>query len=103
MMVLDEPREIIKSIPGLVFNEMKRPDACCGSGGSYVLTHYETGAAIGKRKMDDVNHTAADTITTGCPGCAMQLLDLSIRHGKGQKVRHYISLLAESYTKESAT
>ena len=103
MKVFDEPREIIKSIPGVIFNEMKRPDACCGSGGSYVLTHYETGSAIGKRKMEDINNTGAGTITTGCPGCALQLLDLSSRHGKGQTVRHYISLLAESYRKESAT
>ncbi len=100
MKVFEEPRQILKDIPGVTLREMKKPDACCGSGGSYVLTHYETAAAIGKRKIDDINSTGADTITTGCPGCAMQLLDLSHRHGKCQPVKHYISLLAESYRKE---
>ncbi len=100
MKVFNEPREIIKSIPGVTLKEMSKPDACCGMGGTYILTHYETGAEIGKRKIQDINETGADTITTGCPGCAMQLLDFSHRYGKNQKVTHYISLLAESYRKE---
>lgn len=100
MKVFEEPRQILKDIPGITFREMTRPDACCGSGGSYVLTHYKTSASIGKRKIEDINGTGADTITTGCPGCAMQLLDLAHRHGKAQPVKHYISLLAEAYRNE---
>jgi glycolate oxidase iron-sulfur subunit len=100
MKVTNEPREIIKNIPGVIFKEMSKPDACCGMGGTYILTHYETGAEIGKKKIEDINNTGADTIATGCPGCAMQLLDFSHRYGKDQKVKHYISLLAESYRKE---
>jgi glycolate oxidase iron-sulfur subunit len=69
-------------------------------GGTYILTHYATGAEIGKKKAADMNNTGADVITTGCPGCAMQLLDLSHRHGSGKPVKHYVSLLAESYRKE---
>lgn len=103
MKVFNEPREIIKSIPGVTFKEMSKPDACCGMGGTYILTHYETGAEIGKKKIEDINNTGADTITTGCPGCAMQLLDFSHRYGNNQKVRHYISLLAESYRQEKRT
>ncbi|HUK99967.1 MAG TPA: (Fe-S)-binding protein [Nitrospirota bacterium] len=100
MKVANEPREIIKNIPGVIFKEMSKPDACCGMGGTYILTHYETGSKIGKKKIEDINKTGADTIATGCPGCAMQLLDFSHRYGKNQEVKHYISLLAESYRKE---
>jgi glycolate oxidase iron-sulfur subunit len=100
MKVFNEPREIIKNIPGVTLKEMTKPDNCCGMGGTYILTHYETGAEIGKKKMEDISNTGADVITTGCPGCAMQLLDLSHRHGKKQPVKHYIQLLAESYRKE---
>jgi glycolate oxidase iron-sulfur subunit len=100
MKVFNEPREILKSIPGVTFKEMSKPDACCGMGGTYILTHYETGAEIGKKKIEDINTTGADTIATGCPGCAMQLLDFSHRYGKNQTVKHYINLLAESYRRE---
>jgi glycolate oxidase iron-sulfur subunit len=100
MKVAREPREILNGIPGITFQEMSKPDACCGSGGSYVLTHFGTSTAIAKRKIDDVNQTDADTLTTGCPACMMQLFDNVHRFGKGQQVRHYVSLLAESYRKE---
>jgi glycolate oxidase iron-sulfur subunit len=100
MNVFNEPREILKNIPGVTLKEMSRPDDCCGMGGTYILSHYKTGAKIGRKKMEDINNTGADMITTGCPGCAMQLLDLAHRHGKKQRVRHYISLLAESYRRE---
>jgi glycolate oxidase iron-sulfur subunit len=100
MKVFAEPREILKSIPGLTFKEMSAPDACCGSGGSFVLSHYETSAAIGKKKAEDINRTQADTVSTGCPACMMQLLDNVNRCNGQQEVVHFISLLAESYRKE---
>ncbi len=100
MKVSQEPRQILMDIPGITFREMAKPDACCGSGGSYLLTHYETSKSIAKRKVDDINRTLADYVTTGCPACMMQLLDHVGHFGRGQKIRHYISLLAESYKKE---
>nr|WP_321466184.1 (Fe-S)-binding protein [uncultured Desulfobulbus sp.] len=100
MKVFVEPREILKSIPGITFKEMAAPDACCGSGGSFVLSHYETSSVIGKKKAEDIKNTQADTVSTGCPACMMQLLDNVNRCGGTQDVVHYISLLAESYRKE---
>ncbi len=103
MKVFNEPREILKSIPGVEFKEMSQPDACCGSGGSYVLSHYETSSAIGRRKAEDINKTGAEVVSTGCPACMMQLLDNVNRFGNKQKTTHYISLLAESYRSEKET
>lgn len=100
MKVASEPREILKSIPGLTFKEMAAPDACCGSGGSYVLSHFETASTIGRKKAEDIGRTQADTVSTGCPACMMQLLDNVHRAGGRQKVTHFISLLAESYRRE---
>ena len=102
MKVFAEPREILKSIPGVTLKEMSAPDTCCGSGGSYVVSHYDTSATIGKNKALDINTTGADAVSVGCPACMMQLLDNVSRYGKGQKVSHYISLLADSYRKEKA-
>ncbi len=100
MKVFAEPREILKSIPGITFKEMSAPDACCGSGGSFVLSHYETSANIGRKKIEDINRTQADTVSVGCPACMMQLLDNVHRCGEQQEIVHYISLLAESYRQE---
>lgn len=100
MKVAAEPREILKTIPGITFKEMAAPDACCGSGGSYVLSHYETSSAIGKKKAEDISRTQADTVSVGCPACMMQLLDNVRRFSGQQEVTHFISLLAESYRRE---
>lgn len=101
MKVAAEPRDILKSIPGVTFREMSAPDACCGSGGSYVLSHYQTASNIGKKKAEDIDRTKADTVSVGCPACMMQLLDNVNRFGSRQEVVHYISLLAESYRREN--
>ncbi len=102
MGVHKEPRDIMKSIPGLVLNEMSRPDACCGGGGSYSITHYRTSTVIGRRKSADIDLTGARKVVTGCPACMMQLLDLAANFGEGVEVDHYIRLLAESYRKEES-
>jgi len=100
MEVFREPREILRAIPGVVFKEMSKPDACCGSGGSYGLTHIATSSAIAKRKAEDAAATGAGTVATGCPACMMQLLDSTHRFGSAQRVTHYISLLADAYRVE---
>ena len=102
MGVFREPREILRQIPGVIFKEMTKPDACCGSGGSYGLTHPGTSANIAESKAKDAASTGASTIATGCPACMMQLLDSTHRFGSKQRVRHYISLLAEAYRAEQA-
>jgi glycolate oxidase iron-sulfur subunit len=102
MKVAREPRHILRAIPGVIFREMAQPDACCGSGGSYGLTHFETSSDIARRKAADAAGTGASTVATGCPACMMQLLDSTHRFGSRQRVRHYISLLADSYRRERA-
>ena len=79
---------------------MPQSDACCGSGGSYVLTHLDTSTDIARRKLENAGKTGARTIATGCPACMMQLLDNVNRFGDGQAVTHYISLPARSYGNE---
>jgi len=101
MKVFNEPRRLIQSIPGITFKEMSKPDACCGSGGTYNLTHYETSTAILKNKIEDINKTLADTVVTACPGCLMQIIDGIEQSGSGQEAMHYITLLAKAYRGEA--
>ena len=95
--VFAEPRAILKAIPGVTLKEMTKPDVCCGSGGSYTITHPETSMKIAGRKMADIRKTGADMVVTGCPGCMMQLSEGITKSGQELVVAHYISLLARSY------
>ena len=92
-----QPRQLLKLIPGLEFIEMKEADWCCGGAGTYNLTHYETSMKILDRKMTNIAATEADLIATGCPGCQMQLRLGVKRRGLNTQVVHPIQLLAQAY------
>ncbi|WP_308546437.1 (Fe-S)-binding protein [uncultured Selenomonas sp.] len=92
-----QPREILKSIPGLTFREMKEHDRCCGSGGSFCMAHYEMSRKINDRKCDNIAATHADYVATSCPSCRMHITDGIIHRKLPQVVYHPIQLLAASY------
>lgn len=97
-----EPREILKSIPGLEFKEMKDPGRCCGMAGSFSLVHPELSVKISDKKTADISNTATDTVATACPACRLQLASGVINAGLKRDVVHTVQLLAESYAKGKA-
>lgn len=92
-----EPREILKSIPGLELIEMKDPGRCCGMAGSFSLVHPDLSVKISDKKVADIAQTNTDTVATGCPACRMQLTSGVINAGVNREVSHVVQLLAESY------
>ena len=95
--VTKEPRDILKSIPGLNFVEMKEHDRCCGSGGSFCFSHYELSREINDRKCANIKDTNADYVCASCPSCRMHITDGIVHNEMPQVVYHPIQLLAESY------
>jgi Fe-S oxidoreductase/FAD/FMN-containing dehydrogenase len=73
--VYDEPREVIKAIPGVEFEEMahnKQDGHCCGS----VLTLIKdppVAHEIGKSRLDEASEIQADSVLALCPCCEFQL------------------------------
>jgi len=96
--VTDEPRRLLRSIPGAVYAEMTGSDRCCGSGGIYNLLHYEESMAILDEKMGHVARTGAVTVVSGNPGCMLQLQAGIERSGLAGRMRsvHLVELLAEA-------
>ncbi len=92
------PRQLLKAIPGLEFAEMPAADLCCGSAGIYNVVHDEMAAAVLGNKMRYANSVRPEIIATANPGCMLQLEAGVKRHGQdGQRVRHVVELLDESY------
>ena len=89
-----QPRRLLQSSPSCRFVEMNAADSCCGSGGSFNLLHYETSAAIGMRKRDNIVASGAATVTTSCPACMMQMTDMLSRRKDAVTVRHVIEVYA---------
>lgn len=73
--VYEEPREVIKAIPGIEFVEMKhnREDGhCCGS----VLTLIKQPLVahdIGETRLDDAIENKSESVLALCPCCEFQL------------------------------
>jgi Fe-S oxidoreductase len=78
--VYEEPRQVLRSIPGLELLEMKRNRAdafCCGGGsGNFVMDLLagsdESPARVRVREAYD---TGADTLAVACPSCLTMFTD----------------------------
>ena len=91
------PRKLLAAIPGIVFEEMRGADICCGSAGSYNIVQNEMSLQILAHKMEAVNRTGATIIATANPGCELQL-EAGVRlHGNHQRVMHVVELLDLAY------
>lgn len=91
--VHDQPRKILKALPGVEYAEMTRADRCCGMAGAFSLYHYDVSKGIADRKAETIAATGADIVATACPGCMMQLIDTMHRNHNPQKVMHLMDLL----------
>ena len=95
--VWKEPRQLLSLIDGLEFVELPEADWCCGSAGSQLITHYETSWKVLDRKLDNVEKTGAAILTSGCPGCRMQLQTGLGKRGRKVRIVHPVVLLDEAY------
>ncbi len=95
--IKQQPRQLLKVIPGLTFVDLKESDWCCGSAGIYNITNQEMGQHLLERKMNHVAETGADIIATGNPGCMMQIAMGMRERGLPMEVMHPIELLDEAY------
>ena len=94
--IRDQPRDLLRRIPGLELVELDEADRCCGSAGSYNLTEPEIARALASRKADRIERSGADCVAVANPGCALQI-GAELRHrGNRMRVAHPIELVAES-------
>jgi len=70
--IYDEPRELIKMIPGVEFAELENNreyTTCCGGGGNVESIDAELSANIASIKAKEIIATGADIVTTSCQQC----------------------------------
>jgi glycolate oxidase iron-sulfur subunit len=91
--LVQEPREILRSLPGIEYREMAEADWCCGGAGSYALFHYDLSSKVPDRKADNVVKTGADVVATSCPACMIHLSYGLRRRGLSTRVLHIFELI----------
>ncbi len=103
--ITSQPREILRSIPGVELRECPEATMCCGSAGVYSLTQPRTSAWLRERKAGQIRSTGATVVATANPGCQLQIQQgISGKEavaGMQTRVVHPIVLLAEAYQGEA--
>lgn len=94
--IREEPRRILTGIKGLELVEMKHANDCCGFAGLFSAHFKDISRSIGRKKIESISDTEADTVVTSCPGCIMQLEDMKKEMGAEFRVRHVVEIIDEA-------
>lgn len=94
--VRNQPRDLLRAIPGLELREIKDAGICCGSAGIYNLLNPEPARELGDAKAKNVLDTGADLMVTANPGCLMQVTSSLERMGHFIGSAHTIEVLDAS-------
>ena len=97
MGVRREPRDLLRSIPGLELLELADGEVCCGSAGTYNLTEPEMARRLGERKANAVLATGAEIVVAGNPGCILQIRAALRLIDRDLPVVHPVELLARAH------
>jgi len=93
MKVTEEPRRILKNLPGVEYVELPDAGACCGGAGSFGLKFYKDSLDIGRQKGESIRASGADIVLTACPSCRMQLAEIVERFAPGVETADTAQLL----------
>jgi heterodisulfide reductase subunit D len=70
--VIEEPRRVLRSIPGLTLLEFERHglnSRCCGAGGAARKVYHENAINMGRLTIDEAVAKKADRLILSCPAC----------------------------------
>jgi glycolate oxidase iron-sulfur subunit len=94
--VCEQPRGLLASIPGIELVEIPESAVCCGSAGIYNLVQPDAAKSLGDRKAELISHLETDVVSTGNPGCVLQLQSSLARRHQKTPVVHTIQILDAS-------
>ncbi|MEP6476897.1 MAG: (Fe-S)-binding protein [Actinomycetota bacterium] len=95
--VHDQPRALLRRIPGLHVVDVANGDRCCGAAGLYNVTQPEMSGELRRQKADAVAATGATIVASANPGCTMQLAAGLRELGVDVEVVHPVELLDRAY------
>lgn len=76
--IYNEPREVLKKIPGLDLQEMadsRRDSLCCGGGGGRIWMETPKGERFSDIRLEQAIEAGAEVLVTSCPYCITNFED----------------------------
>jgi Fe-S oxidoreductase len=98
--IYDEPREVLKKIPGLELVEManSREDSlCCGMGGGRVWMETARGERFSDLRLQQALDVGAEVLVTSCPYCITQFEDSKslLKEGESLEIKDISEIIRE--------
>jgi len=87
--IYDEPREVLKKVPGLELIEMpeSRIDSlCCGGGGGRIWMETPKGERFSDLRLEQAIGVGAEVLVTSCPYCIANFEDSRLTMGVADNI-----------------
>lgn len=95
--IQEEPRAVLRQIPGVEITPIAHGDRCCGAAGLYNLTQPEMAGTLMRQKAEAISATGAGVVASANPGCTMQIRAGLAEIGSATEVVHPVQLLDRAY------
>ncbi len=95
--IREQPRALLRAVPGLEIVEIADADVCCGAAGLYNVLEPEMSSELRRRKAEALASTGADVVASANPGCTMQITAGLREVGSTMRVIHPIEILDRAY------
>ncbi len=99
--VTEEPRTVLKSIPGLrllEFENNRRNSRCCGAGGAARKVYHENAVAMGRLTIDEAVAKKADRLILACPACYAKVNEAMEGYKHQVRITDIMELVSELIT-----
>jgi heterodisulfide reductase subunit D len=97
--VFEEPRDVLKAIPGVKLVELphnRQLSMCCGGGGNVEMVDPELSGRIAQMKLDEIEQTGADMVVSSCQQCLRTIATRARRQKKDLIVKDLTELVMEA-------
>jgi Fe-S oxidoreductase len=97
--IFEEPRQVLKSIPGLKLVEMaynRQLSMCCGGGGNVEMVNPELSAKVAEMKLRAIADTKADLVVSSCQQCLRTIATKARRNKVNLVVKDLTELVFEA-------
>jgi Fe-S oxidoreductase len=99
--IFDEPREVLKGIPGLELREMsesRENSLCCGMGGGRIWMETAKGERFSDLRLQQAIAVGAEVLATSCPYCITQFEDsrLALKDSETLQIKDITEILQEA-------
>jgi glycolate oxidase iron-sulfur subunit len=91
------PRRLLSQLAGSGYRELAEADLCCGSAGTYNITHFETASQLLDKKIEAIRASGASCVGVANPGCLLQIRYGLKKHNLSVRAEHPVVLLDQAW------